>query len=98
MALTQREALARIQELQCSHDGDFGHGYSQLNRAGKGVETVDFGDGVCANIPLGDRDCSSALCIALVALGIDVHGASYTGNLLNITKNPVCGSMAVRIS
>lgn len=89
MALTQREAFARIQEHQCSHDGDSGHGYSQPNRAGKGVETVDLGDGVRVNIPSGDRDCSSALCIALAALGIDIHGASYTGNLLNITKNPL---------
>lgn len=89
MALTQREAFARTMEHLCSHDGDDGHGYSQPNRAGVGSETVDLGDGVKVVIPGGDRDCSSAICLSLRVVGIDIHGASYTGNMLNITKNPL---------
>lgn len=89
MALTQREAFARLMEHLCEHDGDGGHGYSQPNREGVGTELVDLGDGVKVYIKGGDRDCSSAVCSCLKALGIDVHGASYTGNLLNLTKNPL---------
>lgn len=89
MALTQREAFARLMEHLCSHDGDDGHGYSQPNRAGKGSETVDLGDGVKVVIPGGDRDCSSAICTSLRAVGVDIHGASYTGNMTNIAKNPI---------
>lgn len=89
MALTQREAFARLLEHLCSHDGDGGHGYSQPNREGVGFEAVNLGDGVTVWIKGGDRDCSSAICSALKALGIDIHGASYTGNMLNIAKNPL---------
>lgn len=89
MALTQREAFARLMEHMCSHDGISGHGYSQPNREGKGFELVDLGDGVKVWIKSGDRDCSSAICTCLKALGIDIHGASYTGNMLNLTKNPL---------
>ena len=89
MALTQREAFARLMEHMCSHDGSNGHGYSQPNREGKGFELVDLGDGVKVWIKSGDRDCSSAICTCLKALGIDIHGASYTGNILNLTKNPL---------
>lgn len=82
MALTQREAFARIMEHLCKHDGDAGHGYSQTNRWGNGtIETVDLGDGVKVCIAGGDRDCSSAIISALKALGINVHGATYTGNM-----------------
>ena len=46
MSLTQREAFARLMEHMCRHDGDGGHGYSQVNRMGDGtVEWVDLGDG-----------------------------------------------------
>lgn len=82
MSLTQREAFARIMEHLCSHDGNDGHGYSQTNRWGTGViETVDIGDGVKVCLAKGDRDCSSAIVSALKALGINVHGATYTGNM-----------------
>lgn len=87
MALTQREAFARLMEHMCEHDGSAGHGYSQPNREGVGTELVDLGDGVKVYIKGGDRDCSSAICSCLKAVGIDVHGASYTGNMLNIAKN-----------
>lgn len=89
MALTQREAFARLMEHMCEHDGSDGHGYSQPNRQGKGFELVDLGDNVKVWIKSGDRDCSSAICTCLKALGIEIHGASYTGNMLNLTKNPL---------
>lgn len=89
MALTQREAFARLMEHMCEHDGNSGHGYSQPNREGVGTELVNLGDGVKVYIKGGDRDCSSAICSCLKALGIDVHGASYTGNMTNIAKNPL---------
>ena len=76
-------------EHLCSHDGNGGHGYSQPNRAGVGYETVDLGDGVKVVIPGGDSDCSSSICKSLRAVGIDIYGASYTGNMLNIAKNPL---------
>lgn len=87
MSLTQREAFARTMEHLCSHDGNDGHGYSQPNRDGVGYETVDLGDGVKIVIPGGDSDCSSSICKSLRAVGIDIYGASYTGNMLNIAKN-----------
>ena len=83
--LSQREAFARICEHLVTHDGYPGHGYSQYSRLGDGTtETVDLGDGVTVTIAGGDRDCSSMVVTALKAVGVDVRGASYTGNLMNI--------------
>ena len=88
--LSQREAFVRVCEHLCTHDGYPGHGYSQYSRLGDGTrETVDLGDGVRVQIAGGDRDCSAMVVTALQAVGVDVHGASYTGNLLNLTKNPL---------
>lgn len=82
MSLTQREAFARLMEHMCRHDGDGGHGYSQVNRMGNGTtERVDLGDGVTVTIAGGDRDCSSGIVTCLRAVGVDTHGASYTGNM-----------------
>lgn len=82
MALTQREAFARLMEHMCRHDGDGGHGYSQANRMGDGtVEWVDLGGGVRVSVAGGDRDCSSGIITCLRAVGVDTHGASYTGNM-----------------
>jgi hypothetical protein len=81
MTLSQREAFARTMEHLCNHDS---HGYTQGNRWGNGnKETVDLGDGVSVDIMLGDRDCSSAIISALSAVGVDVHDATYTGNMKN---------------
>ena len=86
--LSQREAFARVCEHLCTHDGYPGHGYSQYSRLGDGTsETVDLGDGVTVTIAGGDRDCSSMVVTALRAVGVDVHGASYTGNLMNICRS-----------
>ena len=79
MTLTQREAFTRTMEHLCNHDS---HGYTQGNRWGNGnKETVDLGDGVSVEVMLGDRDCSSAIISALDAVGVDTHGATYTGNM-----------------
>lgn len=85
--LSQREAFARVCEHLVTHDGYPGHGYSQYSRLGDGTtETVDLGDGVTVTIAGGDRDCSSMVVTALRAVGVETFGASYTGNLLNITR------------
>ncbi len=82
MSLTQREAFARLMEHMCKHDGNGGHGYSQVNRMGDGTtEAVDLGDGVTVTIAGGDRDCSSGIITCLRAVGVDTHNASYTGNM-----------------
>lgn len=78
MALTQREAFARVMEHLCTHSA---HGYSQSTRWGNGQkESVDLGDGVVVEIAGGDRDCSSAIISALDVVGIYTD-ATYTGNM-----------------
>lgn len=82
MSLSQREAFARLMEHMVKHDGDGGHGYSQIARMGNGVpEAVDLGDGVKVTIAGGDRDCSSGVITCLRAVGVNTYGASYTGNM-----------------
>lgn len=82
MALTQREAFAQVMEHLCSHDGNSGHGYSQVNRMGDGTtETIRLSDGTTVTIAGGDRDCSSAVITALRAVGVNTYGATYTGNI-----------------
>lgn len=84
MAITRREAFAQVMEHLCSHDGGSGHGYSQYTRMGDGTtETITLSDGTTVTIAGGDRDCSSAVITALRAVGIDTHGATYTGNMKN---------------
>ena len=81
MALTQREAFARLMEHMCNHSN---HGYTQGNRWGDGTkETVDLGDGVSVEVAGGDRDCSSAIISCLKAVGVSVYDATYTGNMKN---------------
>lgn len=82
MSLTRREAAARLMEHMCKHDGNGGHGYSQIARMGNGVpESVNLGDGCVVTIAGGDRDCSSGIITVLRAVGINTYGASYTGNM-----------------
>lgn len=67
-------------EHMVSHDGDAGHGYTWDDRWGDGTyETVTLSDGSTVSIQNGDRDCSSGVISALQAVGVDTHGASYTG-------------------
>ena len=82
MTLSTKEAFTRLFEHMCAHDGNDGHGYSQANRWGMSeTETVDLGDATKVTIKKGDRDCSSGVISALSAVGVDVHGATYTGNM-----------------
>lgn len=76
------ERFAQVMEHLCFHDGDDGHGYTQDSRWGDGTyETITLSDGSQVRIQNGDRDCSSAIISALEAVGVDCHGASYTGNM-----------------
>lgn len=82
MALPLYERFAQVIEHLCSHDGDGGHGYTWGNRWGDGTyETITLTDGSKVQIANGDRDCSSGIISALQAVGVDVHGATYTGNM-----------------
>lgn len=81
--LTVRERAAEVMEHLCTHPA---HGYSQPNRAGVGTggvvgETVTLSDGTEVGVSGGDRDCSSACIECYAALGVDVGGATYTGNM-----------------
>lgn len=78
----QNEA-AEIMEHLCNHSA---HGYSQPNRQGIGTgggvgETITLSDGKQVGISYGDRDCSSAVIECFNALGVDVGGATYTGDM-----------------
>lgn len=82
MALPLYERFAQVMEHLCSHDGDGGHGYTQAKRWGDGTyETVTLSDGSKVKVANGDRDCSSGIISALEAVGVDCHGATYTGNM-----------------
>ena len=81
--LSVAERAAEVMEHLCSHSA---HGYSQPNRAGIGTggtvsETITLSDGTKVGISGGDRDCSSACVECYAALGVDVGGATYTGNM-----------------
>ena len=81
--LSVKERAAEVMEHLCSHSA---HGYSQPNRAGIGTggtvsETITLSDGTKVGISGGDRDCSSACVECYAALGVDVGGATYTGNM-----------------
>ena len=81
--LSYPERAAQVMEHLCSHPA---HGYSQPNRAGVGTggsvgETITLSDGTKVGISGGDRDCSSACIECYAALGVDVGGATYTGNM-----------------
>ena len=83
MALSYPERAAEIDEHLCTHPA---HGYSQPNRAGIGTggvvgETITLSDGTKVGISAGDRDCSTACIECYAAQGIDVGGATYTGNM-----------------
>lgn len=83
MALTRRDAFAQVFEHMVTHDGNGGHGYSQYNRMGDGTtETIRLSDGTTVTVAGGDRDCSSAVILALRAVGVNTHGATYTGNMV----------------
>lgn len=79
-----RNEAAEVMEHLCNHEA---HGYSQPNRQGIGTgggvgETITLSDGKQVGISYGDRDCSSAVIECFRALGVDVGGATYTGDML----------------
>ena len=83
MALSYPNASAEVMEHLCEHSA---HGYSQPNRQGVGTgasvfENITLSDGTKVKIAQGDRDCSSASIEVYAALGVDVGGATYTGNM-----------------
>lgn len=70
---------AEIMRHYAEHDQ---HGYTQGNgRWGTGTETITLSDGSTVNIPAWDGDCSSGVIRTYQALGVDVGGATYTGNM-----------------
>ena len=83
MALSFAGAAVEVMRHLCEHSA---HGYSQPNRQGVGTgasvfETITLSDGTKVTIAQGDRDCSSAAIECYAALGVDVGGATYTGNM-----------------
>lgn len=77
------EAASWVMWHLVTHDGDGGHGYSQPNRNGNGTtETINVPNWGNVVIHGGDYDCSSACIGVYEDLGIDVGGATYTGNEL----------------
>ena len=86
MALSPNERAAQIMEhlVSCNR-----HGYSQYSRQGDGgSETITLSDGSQVTIATGDRDCSSAVIDAYRSAGVDVGGATYTGNM----RSCMCGT------
>lgn len=86
MALSPNERAAQIMEhlVSCNR-----HGYSQYSRQGDGgSETFTLSDGSQVTINTGDRDCSSAVIDAYRSVGVDVGGATYTGNM----RSCMCGT------
>lgn len=86
MALSPNERAAQIMEhlVSCNR-----HGYSQYSRQGDGgSETITLSDGSQVTINTGDRDCSSAVIDAYRSAGVDVGGATYTGNM----RSCMCGT------
>ena len=78
---TTAERAALLMEHLVTHDGYPGHGYSQYSRDGDGTIEVVRVAGEDVTIAGGDRDCSSAVISCYRALGVDVGGATYTGNM-----------------
>lgn len=86
MTLSPNERAAQIMEhlVSCNR-----HGYSQYSRQGDGgSETITLSDGSQVTINTGDRDCSSAVIDAYRSAGVDVGGATYTGNM----RSCMCGT------
>lgn len=86
MSLPPNERAAQIMEhlVSCNR-----HGYSQYSRNGDGgSEMSTLSDGSNVTIATGDRDCSSAVIDAYRSAGVDVGGATYTGNM----RSCMCGT------
>lgn len=79
--LSMPEAAAELMWHLVTHEA---HGYSQPNRKGDGtIETVTLSDGTKAKVHGGDYDCSEGAILCYKALGVNVGGATYTGNMID---------------
>ena len=76
--MTKPQKAAVLMEHLCTCSK---HGYSQYSRNGDGTLEIVRVDGQDITIAGGDRDCSAAVISCYKALGVDVGGASYTGNM-----------------
>lgn len=75
------EVAVRLMEHLCAHDW---HGYDQARRWGDGEGYCNVPiDGTTYQVAQGDRDCSSSIVECMRVAGIDVGGATYTGNYIN---------------
>jgi hypothetical protein len=82
MSLTKMQRAVEIMRHLVTHDGSGGHGYDQKNRWGSGgTETLTLSNGASVTIPTGDFDSSSAVLTAYKAAGVNINGATYTGNM-----------------
>lgn len=81
--LTPQQRAVEIMKHMVTHDGNGGHGYSQVNRWGDGTEEVlTLSDGTQVRIPNGDFDCSSGVITAWeAAVPGCTADATYTGNM-----------------
>lgn len=70
---------AEIMRHYAEHDE---HGYTQGGgRWGTGTEPLVLSDGSTVTIPGGDGDCSAGDVRVYIALGVDVGGATFTGDM-----------------
>ena len=78
MSHAQREAAAQTMEHLCEHEW---HGYAQDARYGDGEGYCDVDTAVgVVQVAQGDRDCTSSIADAYTAVGVNVGGASWSGN------------------
>lgn len=74
----KKEAAAQVMEHLCEHEW---HGYAQDARYGDGEGYCDVKTVVgTVKVAQGDRDCTSAVADAYTSVGVNVGGASYSGN------------------
>lgn len=83
--LTYNQRFAEVMHHLCSHDGNSGHGYSQVQRWGDGTfENIILSDKTVVQVPNGDGDCSSKVITACeCVLPGSTADATYTGNMKN---------------
>ena len=79
--LTYAKAASEVMWHLVTHEA---HGYSQPHRSGDGTtETIRLSDGTKVRIHGGDYDCSEAAVHCYQWLGVNVGGATYTGNMID---------------
>lgn len=89
------ECAAQVMEHLCSHAN---HGYSQTHRGQGGTERITLSDGTKVNVPAWDMDCSYATIGCYKWLGINVGGATWTGDMIACMVNQTSNFKLVRLS